>query len=46
MTCPNQKLCRDIIPYLAPIQQGEKETKDFPVATREEMEALWHSKKR
>lgn len=24
-SCPNQKLCRDIIPFLAPIQMGEKE---------------------
>ena len=43
MTCPNQKLCREIIPHLAAIQQGDAEPKDFPIATREEMEALWHS---
>lgn len=24
--CPDQKFCRDIIPFLAPIQMGEKET--------------------
>lgn len=24
-SCPDQKLCRDIIPFLAPIQMGEKE---------------------
>ena len=24
-TCPDQKLCSEIIPYLAPIQMGEKE---------------------
>jgi hypothetical protein len=34
-------LCREIISDLAPIQQGEVEPKEFPVVTREEMEALW-----
>lgn len=43
MNCPNQDLCREIIPHLAPIQMGEAEAKDFPVATREEMEELWHA---
>ncbi len=42
MNCPNQELCRKIIPHLAPIQQGEVESKDFPVATRAEMEELWN----
>ena len=42
MNCPNQELCRKIIPHLAPIQQGEVEPKDFPVATRAEMEKLWN----
>lgn len=41
MNCPDQNLCREIIPHLAPIQQGDTEPKEFPVATREEMEALW-----
>lgn len=41
MNCPDQNLCRQIIPHLAPIQMGETEPKEFPVATREEMEALW-----
>lgn len=41
MNCPNQNLCREIIPYLAPIQMGEAEPKEFPVATRAEMQALW-----
>ena len=34
-------MCREIIPHLAPIQMGEAEPKDFPLAAREEMEALW-----
>jgi hypothetical protein len=41
MNCPDQNLCREIIPHLVPIQQGNAEPKDFQVATREEMEALW-----
>jgi hypothetical protein len=40
MNCPNQELCKKIIPHLIPIQQGEIEPKDFPVATRDEMEKL------
>jgi hypothetical protein len=42
MNCPNQELCQNIISYLAPIQQFEIEPKDFPVATRDEMEELWN----
>lgn len=42
MNCPNQELCRKIIPYLTSIQQCEIEPKDFPVATRDEMEELWN----
>ena len=41
MNCPDQSLCREIIPHLAPIQMGEAEPKDIAVATREEMEQLW-----
>lgn len=41
MNCPDQRLCKYIIPYLAPIQMGEAELKEFPIATKEEMEALW-----
>ena len=41
MNCPDQNLCREIIPHLAPIQMGEAEPKDIAVATREEMEQLW-----
>lgn len=41
MSCPYYNLCREIIRHLAPIQMGEEEAKDFPVATREEMQALW-----
>ena len=33
----------EIIPHLVPIQMGDAEPKDFPIATREEMGALWHS---
>ncbi|MHB8064646.1 MAG: hypothetical protein ACYDG2_18775 [Ruminiclostridium sp.] len=40
MNCPDQTLCRDVIPHLAPIQMGEAEPKDFSAATREEMEEL------
>ncbi|PKM67312.1 MAG: resolvase [Firmicutes bacterium HGW-Firmicutes-2] len=43
MNCPDQVLCREIIPYLAAIQMGAVEAKDFPVATRAEMEELWHA---
>lgn len=43
MNCPNQNLCRDIIPHLSAIQQGEAELKDFPIATRDEMEELWNA---
>lgn len=41
MNCPDQNLYRDIILHLAPIQMGEVEPKDFPVASREEMYAHW-----
>lgn len=34
--CPNQELCKQIIPILAPIQMGESEAKEFPIATREQ----------
>ena len=40
MNCPDQDLCRELIPHLALIQLGDAEPKDFPVATRDEMEAL------
>lgn len=43
MNCPDQDLCRKIIPHLARIKMGEAETKDFPVETKEEMEELWHA---
>lgn len=41
MNCPDQNLCREIVPHLAAIQQGENEPEEFPVATRDEMEAVW-----
>ena len=40
MNCPDQNLCREIIPHLAQIQMGEAEPKEFPVAAREDMEQL------
>lgn len=40
MNCPDQNLCREIIPHLAPIQMGEAEPKEFPVAAKEDMEQL------
>lgn len=46
MNCPDQNLCRQIIPHLAPIQMGEAEPEEFSVATREEMEALWYEEDR
>ena len=42
MNCPDQELCKQVITHLAPIQQGEIEVKDFPVATRDEFEELWN----
>lgn len=33
--CPNQELCKQIIPVLAPIQMGEKEAEEFPIVTRQ-----------
>lgn len=42
MNCPDQELCKEVITHLAPIQQGEVEVKNFPVATRDEMEELWN----
>lgn len=32
--CPNQALCQEIIPKLAPIQMGEEEPRDFLMANR------------
>lgn len=43
MNCPNQNMCREIIPYLIPIQMDEVQPEDFLVATREEMEAVWNA---
>lgn len=41
MTCPDRNLCRESSSYLGLIKMGEVEPKDFPVATRDEMQALW-----
>ncbi len=46
MQCPDPNLCREIISHLAPIQMGEANAKDFPVATRQEMENLWHEEEK
>ena len=37
-TCPNQELCSQIIPALAPIQMREAEAEEFPIVTREQFE--------
>ena len=31
LDCPDQNLCQAIIPFLAPIQIGEREAKPFPI---------------
>lgn len=31
--CPDQDLCRRIVPLLAPIQMGEREAKEIPMVT-------------
>ena len=33
--CPDQELCQQTLPILAPIQMGETEAKDFPYISRE-----------
>lgn len=33
--CPDQNLCCQIIPTLAPIQMGEKEAQEFPIISRD-----------
>lgn len=37
--CPNQELCRQILPILAPIQMGEAEAPDIPIVSREAYDA-------
>ncbi len=39
--CPDQKLCREIIPYLAPIQMGEKKAGDILMVSKEAAEAYF-----
>ncbi len=39
--CPDQKLCREIIPYLAPIQMGEKEAGEVLMVSRAEADAYF-----
>lgn len=40
-TCPNQKLCTEVISYLTPIQMGEKEAGESLQTTREEADAYF-----
>lgn len=37
--CPDQELLQKILPYLIPMQKGETELKEFPVATDAEVQA-------
>lgn len=39
--CPDQGLCREIIPYLAPIQMGEKEAGEILMVSRDEADAYF-----
>ena len=39
--CPDQKLCAEIIPHLAPIQMGEKEAGEVLMVTIEEADAYF-----
>lgn len=39
--CPDQKLCAEIIPLLAPIQMGEAEVGDILMVTRDESKAYF-----
>lgn len=41
--CPDQKLCREIIPYLAPIQMGEKNAGEILMVTRDEADAYFRA---
>ena len=38
MNCPDQKLCRQIIPILVPIQMGGAEAKEIQTVAREQYE--------
>ena len=39
--CPDQELCCEIIPYLAPIQRGEKNAGEILMVTRDEADAYF-----
>lgn len=41
--CPDQRHCREIIPYLAPIQMGSKEAGEILIVTRDEADAYFHA---
>lgn len=40
--CLVQDLCRDILKHILPYQMGEQYPDDLLIATKEEMEELWH----
>lgn len=40
--CPDQELCGDIVKHLLHYQMGEQDPSDLLIATKEEMEELWH----
>lgn len=40
--CQDQELCRDILKHLLPYQMGDQDPDDLMIATKEEMEELWH----
>ena len=40
-SCPDQSLCREIIPYLVPIQRGEKNAGEILMVTRDEADAYF-----
>ena len=39
--CPDQELCCEIIPYLVPIQRGEKNAGEILMVTRDEADAYF-----
>ena len=39
--CPDQKFLQEILPHLIPIQLGEAESQEFPIATDAEVEAYF-----
>ncbi|MDD3229976.1 MAG: resolvase [Oscillospiraceae bacterium] len=39
--CPDQALLQQILPHLIPMQVGERQPQEFPVATDDEVEAYF-----